>query len=888
METQVRTPNAIFGQPQRFLVPLFQRPYVWNEEQQWGPLWEDLERVATRLLNNPAAKHEPHFLGAVVLQQVQSRTGELPERTVIDGQQRLTTLQLLLDALHAELTQIGATGPAGRIEYLIQNDGRFCKHAEDRYKVWPTNRDRPAFNEVLAAESPVDYEGLSHRSARLVQAHRFFSQRAKEWLTREGSDHFLERGEALERSARELLQMVVIDLAADENAQEIFETLNARGAQLTAADLIKNFVFQRLLDDGADVEKAYETHWREFETAFWETEVSAGRLLYQRASLFINHWLISRTGEEIVAREVFTRFKTFADHEAGVPMETMLQQMSRAARVYRHITEAADNTSSDIDRVGLFAYRIKTMESDLMKSVLLALLDAERPVVPNQILEASLDIIESWLTRRMLVRASTKSYSQVAAEVVNIIRQTLPDAVDQALRSYFASQTADTKYWPDDEELAAELTKLPVYRRISRARLRMVLEAIEDDRRGYGSGGKTFAGMRVPRNRYWIEHVMPQRWETYWKSPAVGTPEERSHRLHTLGNLTLLTGKLNESVSNGPWQQQDDERGKCITLREHDVLLINRDLDRYCEEGDWTDQSIEARTQKLVERIRNIWPVPPGHKSSTVRTASPVFHNVDLPDLLSDGLLSVGQTIFPSDRALRQHTGRILSDGRIEVDERVFDTPSGAGHYLRKRATNGWSFWLVDVETKKSLASLRREYLEKSGGGTNLIGEDEDGPADAEEEQEANLTDLRHLQLEFWTAFKAWMEARSNIRLQKAAPQQWLSTRIGRSGFHVSAVISTWNSLTETGTLEMRVQLVLSSDRSKEQFSALAAHKEALQAQIKTELHWHDIEGNKQRRVYVRKDADFRDKSEWPAQFEWLGAHLETFSSAFGPLVRSL
>ena len=108
METQVRTPNAIFGQPQRFLVPLFQRPYVWNEEQQWDPLWKDLERVATRLLRDPHAKHEPHFLGAVVLQHVQNPVGELPERMVIDGQQRLTTLQILLDALHAELHRIVA------------------------------------------------------------------------------------------------------------------------------------------------------------------------------------------------------------------------------------------------------------------------------------------------------------------------------------------------------------------------------------------------------------------------------------------------------------------------------------------------------------------------------------------------------------------------------------------------------------------------------------------------------------------------------------------------------------------------------------------------------------------------------------------------------------
>ena len=116
METNVRTPNAIFGQPQRFLVPLFQRPYVWNEEQQWDPLWRDLERVALRLLTNPQAKHAPHFLGAVVLQQVESRTGELQERMIIDGQQRLTTLQLLLDALHAELAQIGAAVPAGRLD----------------------------------------------------------------------------------------------------------------------------------------------------------------------------------------------------------------------------------------------------------------------------------------------------------------------------------------------------------------------------------------------------------------------------------------------------------------------------------------------------------------------------------------------------------------------------------------------------------------------------------------------------------------------------------------------------------------------------------------------------------------------------------------------------
>ena len=85
MDTDVRTPQQIFMQPQRLLVPLFQRPYVWNKENQWMPLWQDLERVANRLLQTPDL-NQPHFLGAVVFQQVQNRTGNLQQRTVIDGQ----------------------------------------------------------------------------------------------------------------------------------------------------------------------------------------------------------------------------------------------------------------------------------------------------------------------------------------------------------------------------------------------------------------------------------------------------------------------------------------------------------------------------------------------------------------------------------------------------------------------------------------------------------------------------------------------------------------------------------------------------------------------------------------------------------------------------------
>jgi Protein of unknown function DUF262 len=379
LETQVRTPQMVFMQPQQLIVPLFQRPYVWSRENQWEPLWNDVVRVADRLLVRPNEKHHPHFLGAVVLQQLQRPTGLMQQRTIIDGQQRLTTLQLLLDALHAELHAADALPPAMRIEPLVMNAEPFRSKPEDRFKVLPTNRDRPAFNAVMGATPPINYDALGHRGERMVEAHRFFSEQAREWLSLNGPSAVATRAIAVETVVRDLLQMVIIDLAADENAQEIFETLNARGAQLTAADLIKNFIFQRLLESTAAVEDAYQRHWKDFETGFWEAEINVGRVRYPRSSIFLNHWLIARTGEEVVAREVFSRFKSFADFDAGVPMLELLRQLHDAAAVYRSFATATTTQSGPIDRLGLFGYRTGVLESEVIKPLVLYLLDPEEP-----------------------------------------------------------------------------------------------------------------------------------------------------------------------------------------------------------------------------------------------------------------------------------------------------------------------------------------------------------------------------------------------------------------------------------------------------------------------------------------------------------------------------
>ena len=321
---------------------------------------------------------------------------------------------------------------------------------------------------------------------------------------------------------------MVIDLAVDENAQEIFETLNARGAQLTAADLIKNFVFQRLLDSGADVEDAYQQYWKDFETGFWETEVSVGRLKYHRSSIFLNHWLVARTGEEVLAREVFDRFKRFADHDAGLSMVDLLQQIDDAARVYRDFVTVASKDTGAIDRLGLFGYRTGVLESEIIKPLVLCLLDPVEARMPEDQLSRALEAVESWMVRRMLIRATTKDHNHVVADLVALVRESDRDAAGDVIEAYLASQTSASRYWPDDSEIREELGSLLAYRRLRRGRLRMVLEAVEDHLRGWREGEAAIGDERVVRGKLAIEHVMPRKWIANW--PLEGEAEEERIR----------------------------------------------------------------------------------------------------------------------------------------------------------------------------------------------------------------------------------------------------------------------------------------------------------------------------------------------------------------------
>ncbi len=152
MEANTRKLEKIFDQTITYQVPLFQRPYVWTREKNWEPLWEDIQALLDKKLNG--RKTHPHFLGAVVLEQVAHSTGSIESRQVIDGQQRFTTLQLFLMAARDHAKAHGNTKYIERFSDLVANSRNKIDHDNEVFKVWPTNSNREAFKAVHEAGSP--------------------------------------------------------------------------------------------------------------------------------------------------------------------------------------------------------------------------------------------------------------------------------------------------------------------------------------------------------------------------------------------------------------------------------------------------------------------------------------------------------------------------------------------------------------------------------------------------------------------------------------------------------------------------------------------------------------------------------------------------------------
>lgn len=553
------------------------------------PLWEDLRDAAKGHLKGEAA---PHFLGAIVIELVSADPGRVKEYSVIDGQQRLTTLQLLLAALGAVAAE-NRPEQVAEVRKLLLNEG---KHATGdlRFKILPGEHDRLAFKGVLEGNgtAPTGKEGIPG-------AYEYFKEAIGEWVeAAESEERRTLMLDALQESCEGLLQVVSIRLDGSADAQVIFETLNSRGADLTSLDLAKNAIF-RLAEKEmtkAEVAELRATYWQPAlgDADYWLETVRQGRYTNERADLFLMHWLTMKLGKPARVQHLFADFRKGILKEDPPPTPRgLVIELSDDAKTFRSFDEFDDSSDE-----GRFFRRLRMLDTTTLLPV--ALLLFRDPDLPPNRRRRALRALESWLIRRMLLGATSAHYNRLLASLLETLNMqsslaTADAVVIASLRDY----SNPTDAWPTDEQVLDQLRTHPLYGWISHKRIRLLLEACELQ----FAGSSKSEQLPFPE-KLSIEHAMPRNWPKNW--PLLpGSDDEaiaaRNVRINRLGNLTLVTSGLNSSLSDSPWSV------KRVGLAEHSQLLVNQ---RLCAKETWDDAAINARGEELAALIVTTWPGP--------------------------------------------------------------------------------------------------------------------------------------------------------------------------------------------------------------------------------------------------------------------------------------
>ena len=315
--------RSLFRIARRYVVPIYQRHYVWTQEGQWEGLWDDLVFKANARLAQ-AERIQPHYLGAIVLNAREAGSSrEVPVCEVIDGQQRMTTLQMIFAAIRDVAAQRGFDKLARQAERNMANpDAEDMRNPEvDLHRLWPTHHDRETYLHIITAGSravvrnrfaehfPRGVDRLKKVNIReqptLLKAYLFFHDAIAAFAgEEEGAEA---RVDALLVALLDDFRVVEIQLQAEDDPQVIFETLNDRGKPLLAFDLIRNFIFMRAARalSGTEAERLYDRRWTPLEADFWTEEEQRGRLRRPRVEFFMLQYLTARTGREVSLAGLF-------------------------------------------------------------------------------------------------------------------------------------------------------------------------------------------------------------------------------------------------------------------------------------------------------------------------------------------------------------------------------------------------------------------------------------------------------------------------------------------------------------------------------------------------------------------------------------------------------
>jgi hypothetical protein len=626
MKSEPLTVQQIYQERRQYRVPFYQRPYVWNRDDQWGRLWEDIrDKAEIRLQGGKAV---PHFMGAVVLEP-QKKSGLLGvERFhIIDGQQRLTTLQYVLIALCHVLRELDQLTLLPLVEGCLTNANP--ETMEDReieyFKLWPTFRDRKQFVGAMTAATldqlrerfPESFTksgwlkkiGIEHPPA--LEAIMFFRESMIEWAKDTSEFDIPRRSMELASAALIDLSIVCISLSEDDDAQVIFETLNGQGAKLLATDLIRNFIFMRAGNDAAEL---YDNLWSQFETNLWSENQSRGRLNRPRLEWFVQSAVQAETGEEIDIGRLYAGYRRCIDERASLyGAAAQLTFLNCYADHYKNLVMGAGASP-----IAVFGRRIAVWDAAPTHPLALKIAasgldeDGQREIF---------DCIESYLVRRAVCSLTRKNYNKVFAQQLKKLMGASPDP--KSFREFLAEGSGDGSRWPRDDEFRQSWLNASIYPgRLDAAKLRAMFHRLETVMRSE----KTEESVPLSLDSLDIDHIMPQSWYAYWPlmdGTAVTNEEassagilrfattgldtrmksiiDRENHVPRIGNLTMVHYGVNRSLQNHAFE------AKLQAFFDHSHLQLNRALTKSSK---WDEESIQERAGDLFNFAREIWRGP--------------------------------------------------------------------------------------------------------------------------------------------------------------------------------------------------------------------------------------------------------------------------------------
>ncbi len=540
----------------QFIIPIYQRTYSWTTIQ-CAQLLKDILRVADD------ERSPGHFIGSVVyIEQGLYQATTIPQLLVIDGQQRLTSLMLLMGALGRALDIRGGQAEISRQKlndyYLFNN----LEEGEFRFKLLLTQSDKLTLMHILEARKLPE-----HVSQRLIENNRFF----EEQLAKPEID--------LVALYRGIAKLIIVDVSLDrnhDNPQRIFESLNSTGLELTKADLIRNYILMGLEPKHQD--RLYNEYWYPMEQSFGQSNYAT---LFDR---FMRDYLTMKNGVIPIIREVYTTFKDYAHSDRAGTVDDLVADISRYAQYFVNIEFGRENDS----QLRKIFSDINTLKVDVAYPFLM---DLYARYVSGELDRDSfvgiLRLVESYVFRRAICGIPTSSLSNTFA---SLMRELNPANYLESCQAALMLKDSYRRF-PDDAEFGREFPMKDIYHLRNR---NYILRKLENE------GRKE----TVVIDEYTIEHVLPQNPDlsSEWRAElGEDWKNIQATYLHTIGNLTL-TG-YNSELSDYSFLKKRDMEGGF----RNSPIRLNRSL---ADLEHWTVTQIQERAQVLTRCASTIWPYP--------------------------------------------------------------------------------------------------------------------------------------------------------------------------------------------------------------------------------------------------------------------------------------